>query len=105
MGNYPLHEDYKEIDKYPLPEWVLDLVASNGAISLITEIVPGMSADQLLEIMPRIIMTHTKVLGQDSDGYVVEWHYPDVIFTLAYAKTTYESAYVIQQIQVKDEHN
>jgi len=68
----------------------------------------GMHADDLLEIMPRIIMIKDPViLGKDADGLIVEWHYSDVVFTLARAAginpvTGYGViAYYVQKIEIK----
>ena len=66
----------------------------------------GTVADVLLMMMPRNKMVRKpKVVGKDEDGLVVEWHYPEVVFTLAMA--SFENTegvpfkmYAVQKIEV-----
>lgn len=73
------------------------------------KITKGTSADALLILMPKVkFVRRPKVLGKDNDGIVVEWHYRDVVFTLARAKTLNEEGevtydvYAVQKIEVRE---
>lgn len=66
----------------------------------------GITADEVLEILGN--NATPEVLGKDEDGLIVEWHYNDVIITLAYATQISLtlgniSAYAVQKIEVIDE--
>jgi hypothetical protein len=90
MSNYPVTEDFQVVDVYYVDN---------------IKIMRGMTTNQILEILPADLMTQPpNLIGKDKDGFVVEWHYPNLIITYAYCVSRYESAYVVQQIQVKNEH-
>ncbi len=97
MANYPVYEGYKVIDVYN------NDIYTPMTFGAVEEIVVGTSADEVLMVMPKNKMVKDPaVIGRDEDGLIVEWHYPDVILTLAYVKALFMSVYAVQQIQVKD---
>ena len=103
MSAYPVHDGYKVVHNYTIPDAVKPLAPDQFMARFLDVIEPGLRSDTLLEIMPKLFMVcKPKVVGVDYDGFIVEWHYPDVIFTLAYSKSSVEAGYYIQQIQVKD---
>jgi hypothetical protein len=69
----------------------------------------GTVADILIVLFPKHKMVRNpKVVGKDKDGLVVEWHYKDVIFTLARAEFENTegvpfSMYAVQKIEVREE--
>ena len=69
----------------------------------------GTVADILLAIFPKSHMVRNpRVIGKDNDGLVVEWHYKDVVFTLARANFENTegvpfSMYAVQKIEVIEE--
>ena len=66
----------------------------------------GLPADRLLVKFPGSGMVmEPKVVGRDEDGLVVEWHYRDVIFTLARARDGDFEMYAVQRIMVRDEQD
>jgi len=62
--------------------------------------VTGCSADMVVNALGN--PDSTVVIGKDADGLIVEWYYPDAIFTLAYAVFPSVSAYTVCKIEVKD---
>jgi len=102
MSNYLIHDGYKVVEEYIVPDAQLVFLADKFKKNFENKIILGTTANQILEILPRFLMNEEPVvLGNDADGMVVEWNYEAVIFTLAYSISTYESAYCVQQIQVK----
>jgi phage gp46-like protein len=66
----------QEVDKHVIEQEQGDII-----------IEPGWWADKVLEVLPRdMMMCKPIIIGKDEDGYVVEWCYNSVIFTLARAK-------------------
>jgi len=100
---FPIHEGYKVVEEYTVPEAQLAFLVDKFKKTFETKIIPGTSANQILELLPNFLATKDPVvLGNDEDGMVVEWYFEGVIFTLAYSRSDYESAYCVQQIQVKE---
>jgi hypothetical protein len=103
MMTFPIHEGYHTIEKYVVPEAQLAFLVDKFKKAFEAEIILGSSANQILELLPNFLATKDPVvLGNDDDGMVVEWYFEGVIFTLAYSRSDYESAYCVQQIQVKE---
>ena len=105
--DYPKAEGYSIVEEYKIPEHLLPMVRSKNMIGEIGAVVKlGTSSDELLALLPRFLQNKAiHVVGKDQDGYILEYRYKGVIFTLAYAKSEYESSYTVQQIQVKDVDN
>jgi hypothetical protein len=73
------------------------------------DIKAGCPADQVLQYMGKHKMImKPKVLGRNKDGLVVEWHYRDVIFTLAMGEAKFTEdvtmrAYAVQKIELRSD--
>lgn len=105
-AKYPTTEGYRIVNDYAIPESVKAISTDAFIKAFGGHIVPGKTADEVLALMPKVLQEKKPVVvGYDYDGAIVEWYYPGVIITFAYAQFSYDAAYTVQQIQVKNDNN
>ena len=76
----------------PSPEPTSIVVDSHG-------VKIGMLADEVLETRGKAIKTVT--LGEDSSGLIVEWVYPDAVYTMKRRELNGVTAYRVQKIELR----
>lgn len=59
----------------------------------------GTSADNVLEIRGNVM--RTELMGNDNSGLIVEWTYPDIIYTMKRSKINGVECYRVAEIRLR----
>lgn len=105
ITEYPIHKGFHKVVRYEIPENLHPLI-NNWLDQMNPVIELGITADHVLDLLPRILFTgEPKIIAKDRLGAVVEWYYEDVIITLTYVVGNEMQSYCVQQIQVRNDNN